>query len=186
MADAAGLIARTVGREEFRRWVLLQPRGRYERLDGKIVAMAPEQGAHLCMKAAVWLALREAIAAAAVSCQALPDGATVATGDSDFEPDALVNCGAPMGDDAIEAPNPVIVVEVLSPSTQRIDSGLKLAGYFAVGSIQHYVIVHPTRPQIVHHRRHSAGIETAIVTGGVLRLDPPGLRLDVTALYASA
>ncbi len=28
--------------------------------------------------------------------QGLPDGATVETGDSDYEPDALVNCGEPM------------------------------------------------------------------------------------------
>ena len=34
-------------REEFRRWCEAQTKGRYERLDGRIVAMAPERGAHL-------------------------------------------------------------------------------------------------------------------------------------------
>jgi hypothetical protein len=40
-----------------------------------------------------------AVTVAGVPCKALPDGATVETGDSDYEPDALVNCGEPMADD---------------------------------------------------------------------------------------
>jgi hypothetical protein len=40
------------------------------------------------------------VADAGVHCQVLPDGATVETGDSDYEPHALVNCGEPMADAA--------------------------------------------------------------------------------------
>ena len=110
---------RYYSREEFRRWCEAQTKGRYERVDGRIVAMAPERGAHLRVKGAIYRALDRAVADAGVPCQALPDGATVETGDSDYEPDALVNCGEPMADDAIAAPNPVIIVEVLSPGTAR-------------------------------------------------------------------
>jgi Uma2 family endonuclease len=39
------------------------------------------------------------------------------------------------------APNPVIVVEVLSPSTRGIDTTVKLADYFRVSGLRHYVIV---------------------------------------------
>ena len=96
-------IARRRTRDEYRRWCAAQPSGRYERVDGRIVAMAPERGAHLSVKGAVYKALGRAVAgavaAAGVDCQALPDGATVETGDSDCEPDAVVNCGAPMADD---------------------------------------------------------------------------------------
>ena len=108
-------------REAFRRWYALQPSGRYERVDGRIVGMAPERGAHLRIKGAVYKALDRAISRAGLICQALPDGATVETGDSDDEPDALVNCGEAMADDAAAAPNPVIVVEVLSPGTASTD-----------------------------------------------------------------
>ena len=66
-------------REEFRRWCAAQPKGRYERQDGRIVAMAPERGAHLRAKGAVYKALDRAITVAGVPCQALPDGATVET-----------------------------------------------------------------------------------------------------------
>ena len=46
--------------------------------------------------------------------------------DTDYEPDAVVNCGPPIPDDAVAATNPVIVVEVLSPGTRGIDTGAKL------------------------------------------------------------
>jgi Uma2 family endonuclease len=34
-------------RDEYRTWSAAQPTGRYERVDGRVVAMAPERGAHL-------------------------------------------------------------------------------------------------------------------------------------------
>ena len=122
---------RYYSREEFRRWCEAQTRGRYERVDGLIVAMAPERGAHLRVKGAIYRALDRAVTVAGVHCQALPDGATVETGESDYQPDALVNRGEPMADDAVAAPNPVIIVEVLSPGTTSTDTGGKLAEFSA-------------------------------------------------------
>ncbi len=174
-----------MSREAFRRWCAEQPKGRYERIDGRIVAMAPERGAHLRIKGAVYRALDRAVAAAGVDCQALPDGATVETGDSDYEPDALVNCGAPMADEAVAAPKPVIVVEVLSPGTASTDTGGKLAGYFRVPSVAHYLIVHPTRRTVIHHRRTEAGIDTRIVAGGPIALDPPGIVITAEDIYGA-
>jgi Uma2 family endonuclease len=48
----------------------------------------------------------------------------------------------PKSDD-LEVDNPVVVVEVLSPSTARMDGTTKLNGHFKVPSIQHYPIVDP-------------------------------------------
>ncbi len=157
--------------------------GRYERVDGRIVAMAPERGAHLRVKGAVYKALDRAVAMAGVDCQALPDGATVETGDSDYEPDALVNCGEPMADNAIAAPNPVIIVEVLSPGTASTDTGGKLADYFRVPSVAHYLIVHPIRRIVTHHRRTSSSIDTLVVVNGPITMEPPGIVITVEELY---
>ena len=175
--------ARSVTREEYRRWCDAQPGGRFERIDGHIVAMAPERGAHLRMKAQIFLALRRAVAESGLPCQALPDGATVETGESDYEPDAAVNCGEPMGDDDVALPHPVVVVEVLSPRTASADTGGKLAGYFRVPSIMHYLIVQPVRRGVIHHRREGEGIETRMVAGGPILLAPPGLAITVEELY---
>jgi Uma2 family endonuclease len=176
---------RRYSRDEFRLWYEAQPRGRYERVDGRIVAMAPERVAHARTKGLVFKALDRAIRAAGLSCEALPDGVTVETGDSDYEPDALVNCGEPAADDAIAAPSPVIVVEVLSPGTSSTDTGAKLDGYFKVPSIAHYLIVHPTRRTIIHHRRTASGIETRVIVNGPIEMVPPGITISVEEIYES-
>src|SRR3984885_5689229 len=75
--------------------------------------------------------------------------------------------------DAIEIDNPVVVVEVLSPSTAAIDHGRKLSGYFSVPSVQHYLILDPDRRVVIHHKRGVGdAIETRVLTDGVARLDP--------------
>ena len=174
---------RYYSREEYRQWCEAQPRGRYERVDGRIVAMAAERVAHVRAKQAVYQALDRAVAKAGINCEALSDGVTVETGDSDYEPDALVNCGEPMPGDLVAATNPVIVVEVLSPGTASTDTGAKLAGYFRVSSVAHYLIVHPTKRIVTHHRRHGAGIETQVLLGGPIAMDPPGMVVTVEELY---
>ena len=175
-----------MSRAEYRVWAEAQPRGRFERVAGEVVAMAPERASHNLVKAHVWRALDAAVRAARLPCQAFTDGMTVEIGeDYDYEPDALVNCGDPLPADVVAAPNPVVVVEVLSPSTQSTDTGAKLADYFRVPSVRHYLILRADRPQVIHRRRSGDGgrIETRVVADGSLRLDPPGIEVAVAAFY---
>ena len=175
-----------MSRTEYRRWAEAQPRGRYERVAGEVVAMAPERIAHVRVKARVWQALNQAVRAAGPPCEALADGITVEVGDdTDYEPDALVNCGERIAGDEIAAPNPIIVVEVLSPSTQSVDTGAKLADYFKVPSIRHYLIVRADRRAVTHHRRNdNGGIDTRLASAGRITLDPPGIEIAIEDFYA--
>ncbi len=115
----------------------------------------------------------------------LPDGMTVRVDETTaYEPDALVYCGAKLPPRAVEVPDPVIVVEVLSPSTRRVDASAKLAGYFRLPSVSHYLIVDPNKPVIINHARRSGDvIATRIVTDGTIALDPPGMNLRVSDIY---
>ena len=56
----------------------------------------------------------------------------------------------------MEIPNPVIVVEVLSPSTAADDHGVKLDGYFSLRSVEHYLILDSDRRVMIHHKRGQA------------------------------
>ncbi len=161
--------------------------GRFELVDGAPVAMAPERARHARTKLAVAMALVAAIRRAGLRCTAFPDGMTVAIDEhTAYEPDALVHCGAPIADDSVIVPDPAIVVEIASPGTRAIDAGVKLAGYFKLPSVAHYLIVDPERRLVVHHRRSAGGtIATAIVNDGALSLDPPGLELQVQELFAA-
>ncbi len=176
-------MSQRLSRDEFRRWSEAQS-ARYERIGGEPVAMSPGRIQHVRVKARVWAELDRAIAAAGAECEALSDGVTIEIDeDTDYEPDAVVNCGPPASSDAIAAANPVIVVEVLSPAMQSIDTSDKLAGYFRVASIQHYLIVSTRQREVVHHRRSGTAIVSRVVNGGPLELDPPGIAVDVAELY---
>lgn len=171
-------------RDEFRRWAESQTQ-RYERIAGEPVAMSPERIIHARLKTRVWQALDRAIREAGLDCEALGDGVTIEIDDdTDYEPDAVVNCGPRLDPDAVAATNPVIVVEVLSPTTQSIDSSDKLADYFRVPSIQHYLIVRAKRREIIHHARLGNEIVSRPINIGTIRMEPPGISIDVAEVYA--
>ena len=170
--------------DEYLAWAEGRP-GRFELYAGVVYAMAPERAVHAEVKYAVQTALLSGVRQAGIPCHMLPDGMTVRVDDDTaHEPDALVYYGIKLPGSAVEVPNPVIVVEVLSPPTQHIDASAKLAGYFRVACVQHYLIVDPDRRQVIHHERGEADvIATRIVNEGTLRFDPPGIDVAVGEMF---
>jgi len=172
--------------DEFVEWAMRRPEGeRYELVAGEVIAMAPERVQHIRAKTAAWRLLSDAVAAADLPCEALGDGASLRVDDTTvYEPDALVRCGEPLDPDAIFVPDPLIVVEVLSPTSDRRDGQGKLEDYFRLPSVRHYLVVNPLKRSVVHHAR---GDDEIIVTRihheGGLRLDPPGLAIEIGALF---
>jgi len=177
---------RRMNAADFLDWAAAQPRGRWELAAGEPVAMAPERATHARVKAAVHRGLERSIAEAGLACEAFPDGMAVLIDDATvYEPDASVRCGAPLDGDATSMRDPVLVVEVLSPSTRARDSGAKLEDYFRLPGLVHYLILKTDTRTVIHHRRVAGGeIATSIRRDGALDLDPPGLRLDVADLFA--
>jgi Uma2 family endonuclease len=161
--------------------------GRWELENGVAYAMAPERYGHGRAKFAAVLALNRAIQRVGLPCEAVIDSVAVRIGPKTaYQPDAHVYCGPRAADEMREAPSPVVIVEVLSPSTRGRDEGKKLVAYFSLPSVRHYLIIDPDDRVVVHHRRDKDGrIEPATLRAGALRLDPPGLELDVAELFAS-
>jgi Uma2 family endonuclease len=173
-------VHRRMTSDEFIAWAMQQPETcRYELFDGEVLAMAPERSSHALTKAHFWRLMTEAIEAGNLPCQAYPDGMTVEVDEhSVFEPDAFVRCGEPLPPNAIKLSDPLIVVEVLSPSTSARDVGAKLEGYFRLPSVRHYLIVRTENRTVIHHERGEDGIIlTRIVREGPIVLTPPGITL---------
>jgi Uma2 family endonuclease len=110
-----------------------------------------------------------------------------------YEPDASLRCGPKLAEDDIELADPMIVVEVLSPSSRAQDSGAKLEAYFRLPSVRHYLIVNTRSRTVIHHARAGEGgadgtIATRIIggeeIGGALRLEPPGITLCPRDFFA--
>lgn len=158
---------------------------RTELINGQIVAMSPEQADHNRIKGATYVALRQAVKAAELPCETFADGMTVPIEPhTAYVPDVLVHCGERIASRQLTVPAPVIVVEVISPTSRHSDTSAKLVGYFKLPSVHHYLVIDPDLRRLTHHARSDIGTPSArVVASGQLRLDPPGLEIDVTGLF---
>src|SRR3990172_9408692 len=102
----------------------------------------------------------------------MPDGMTVRITDwTAFEPDALVYPAPRLAPHDLEVRNPMIVVEVLSPTRGARDTGAKLAGYFSLPSLAHYLVVDADTSTVTHHARNRDGtISAEVLKDGTLTL----------------
>jgi Uma2 family endonuclease len=176
--------AKRMNATEFLDWVQTRPKGNYELIRGETVAMAPERAEHGRVKFNICRALADAITKARLPCEAFVDSLGAAIDEfTIYQPDALVNCGEPVAPDALLAPAPVIIVEAISPSSRRVDTNAKLAGYFRIGSLRHYLVVDCGRRLVLHYSRQGEQISVALVSDGALALDPPGLSIQIADIF---
>ena len=175
--------------DAFLRWSEGRPNGeRHELVDGRPVEMQSEKNRHALVKADVWRLLGEAVRAADLPCTAFPDGVTVAVADDRARlPDAVLQCGGEIDLDGLTCDAPLVVVEVASPSTARVDTTAKLAEYMGLESVRHYLIVDPEARLAYHHSRvdPAGDILTRIVTDGPIALDPPGVSIALADVFAT-
>jgi Uma2 family endonuclease len=174
--------------DEFLDWSESQSEGRYELHDGHIVRMQSEQANHRRLKGGAFIALRAAIRRAGLPCHAEPDGATLRISErTAYVPDASVYCGPRVPGTSLIVPNPVIVVEALSPSTKRKDLGDKARDYFTLPSLEHYLILDALDtnggPTLTHWARAADGTAEQRVVASILTLDPPGLVMPVAEFF---
>jgi Uma2 family endonuclease len=99
-------------------------------------------------------------------------------------PDALVSC-VPFDPNALFIEQPVVVFEVVSEDTARIDRIVKLREYQATPSIRRYVIVEQKSIGLsVFTRRDGDWIATALTEGDILRMPEIDVEIPVEELYA--
>ncbi len=103
--------------------------------------------------------------------------------------DAVVVCGGPIYDEVIPTAivNPTVVVEVVSPSSEGYDRGLKFAFYGALGSLREYLIVEQDtrRVEVRHRHDEAAAWRYTVVTADEdsVALPSLGLALPMRGLY---
>ena len=102
-------------------------------------------------------------------------------------PDLSVVCGKEQhaSDDPEAIINPVVIVEVLSPSTERSDRGEKFAHYQRLASLQEYVLIAQDSRRIeVFRRQGSSWLLTIFEAGASVTLTSIDATLSVDELYA--
>jgi Uma2 family endonuclease len=158
---------------------------RHEYFDGEIYGMAGGSPDHAALAAAVIGALAGRLPP---GCRAFTSDLRVrvpSTGLSTY-PDAAVVCGRTQraGDDPLAVVNPILIVEVTSPSTEEYDSGEKLRQYQHLLSVREVLIVSHRDHRLTLHRRQESRWNVLEATSGeALTLDSVGIGLVVDDVY---
>lgn len=190
MSDTADLIPPgPLTADEFLAWQEERAsEGRFELSSGAVVEMQAERTQHAGAKFSISLQLGNQLGLEGPCRPFLDQMAIKLPNDDVYEPDAFVRCGASLGPDVLYVTDPVLIFEVTSPSTSRIDLSVKRVAYFQAPSVQHVVTVALKERMVIHDQRGDAPdrLSTTILSGGTRRFDPPGVEIDFDAVFAAA
>jgi len=103
-----------------------------------------------------------------------------------YYPDCSVFC-TQIAPNSLFADEPVVVVEVLSPSTRRLDQGEKREGYLSIPSLAVYLLVDSERSQVALWRRRGANFDSEAYTDAAASIALPeiGVELPLVEIYAN-
>jgi Uma2 family endonuclease len=101
-----------------------------------------------------------------------------------YYPDVTVDCSS-ISDEATYTETPSVIIEVLSPHTERVDQGEKLLNYRCIPFLKVYVLVSQTHPRVAVHRRVRQEWNQEIVEGLKSSLELPeiGCSIPFSAIF---
>jgi Uma2 family endonuclease len=167
--------------EEFRAWHARQPE-RWEFIRGRPRMMAPASMNHSIIKRNVTVPLHATLASR--GCETLVDGPQILTDEISAIPDVVVTCSQ-LDLTTPVIVEPVIIVEVMSPSSEQDDTGLRWLAYRNIPSLRHYLVLSQNQRLVHVHSRAGDIWRERFLSAGTVDLDEPPLRLELDALYAA-
>ncbi|CAO4181556.1 Uma2 family endonuclease [Methylorubrum aminovorans] len=168
---------------EYREWAATRPDDeRWELIDGVPMMMSPAKGRH--QRIVMNIAKRLDDLAERRGCGAYPGLAILSEAMDDYAPipDVVVQCGAPPEDGYTG--DPLVVVEVLSPSTLVLDRGRKTEFYQTVPSLAVLLLVHQDEARVEVWRRAPDWTVQFAGPGASIDLPELGGALAVAEIYA--
>jgi Uma2 family endonuclease len=156
---------------------------RYELIDGQPMEMAPPLEAHATIVANIVAAVRPRLKS---PCRVATEiGMRRPEWNHRFyQADVAITCEPPVAG-ARSMPSPVTIFEVLSPSTEARDLGIKLPDYQEMPSVQDIVIVSARQRRVEHWRRDGdRWVALAVVGDGTIRVAALGIEIPLAEIYA--
>lgn len=128
---------------------------RSEYINGEIINMPGASYAHNLITANISARLHANLQGTGCAVFANDMRISIPTAKSYFFPDVGVVCEEPRFEDDVfdTLLNPIVVVEVLSPSTEAYDRGEKFAHYRQLPSLQEYLLVAQDQIRVEHYHR---------------------------------
>ena len=155
---------------------------RYEFVDGIVRMMTGGSAAHSAIKTNVTNALNAALRDG--PCRAYVDDLKVVSATAVMYPDVVVAC-RPLAPDDDRVPDPTVVVEVLSPTTERHDRITKWREYQRIGSLRHVILVEQAERRLEVYSRTETGWALASIEPpeDTVALQSIGAKLSLQAIY---
>lgn len=152
---------------------------RHELLRGQILAMAPATQVHQTIAGNLSGILRTALRARRPKCRVLVEaGIAVGREDTAYIADLAVTC-EPVDRDARLNTAPLLIVEILSPSTERSDRTTKLIDYRGIPSVEEILLLEQDQMFCELHRRVEQGWMTDLLRGGESLLELRSIQVEV-------
>jgi Uma2 family endonuclease len=156
---------------------------RHELIDGMLFAMSGGTDAHQLIAGDLFLLIAGPLRG---KCQVFQSGMKLkvehARESDGYYPDIMVSCD--LSDrDRMFRKAPLLLVEVLSPSTERLDRGEKKLNYLQIPSLQEYVLVAQDKPKVEMMRRRTSWTVEELYPGETLTLESIGLTLPLADIY---
>jgi Uma2 family endonuclease len=127
---------------EFLAWDATQA-VKHEFVRGEVFAMAGAGEAHVTAAGNVYAALRLHLKGSPCRTFITDMKLRVDAADAFFYPEVMVTCAAADAGEAMLKREPVLLVEVLSPSTAAYDRGAKFAAYRQIPTLREYLLIDP-------------------------------------------
>jgi Uma2 family endonuclease len=159
---------------------------RHDYVEGEIFAMAGGSKSHNILAQNAALSLR--VALWGQGCQVFVENVRLEAKEKSYYtyPDVFISCDPTDRHDPYLVRQPVVTVEILSPSAAEYDRPTKFENYQKLPSLRHYLLVGQSAWTVEWFRRDDAGqwIYT-LLTGpdGVLEIPDLGLVLKLRELY---
>ena len=159
---------------------------RHEYVAGRIYAMGGDSKAHNRIAGNLYAALLSHLRGGPCQVYIADVKVQVAAARAFYYPDVVVSCD-PADTDSYLVSSPCLIVEVLSPSTERIDQEEKRYNYRRLASLQEYALISPDRREVQIDRREEATWRMdTYVEGDRVRLESVALDLAVGEIFAGA
>ena len=161
-------------------WEREQPE-RYEYAGGVVTMMTGGSAAHVTIPLNFAMALRQALRG--TGCHLFGSDMKVIANDTARYPNVSATCH-PVGDRDDNISHPVLVIEVISPSTEREDRWRKKFDYFATPSIQQYAITEQEARRVDLYTRSGDRWTDEIIEGdAILNLSSIGVEISLDTVY---
>ncbi|KAA8731687.1 Uma2 family endonuclease [Acinetobacter qingfengensis] len=153
---------------------------KHEYIDGEVFAMVGATANHNTLAFNILLVLGNHLKGK--SCRPFTSDMKVKIGTKYFYPDVLVDCSNMSGQDSFTQ-TPILIVEVLSKSTQQYDKTLKLKNYLTIETLLEYVLIEQDKAEIQVLRRTHGWQPNYYFLGDDVTFESVGLTVSVEELY---